>query len=819
MKRIPLLRLIACKQMRRIFRSLVIAVFFIALFHHVKTIAESSGIHGNIMWSISTDGVLVITGEGPMHDYTPNHWAYLGSSAPWGSSFHSIVIREGVTRIGDYAFCGNDELISVTIPSSVTSIGENAFCYCHGLESLTIPNGVMTIGYDAFRACTGLKSVTILDGVTYIGHVFNECSSLTSITIPDSVTNISGAFRDCNNLTNISIPESVTYIGDYTFSGCKKLESVAIPNFVTYIGEGAFKNCSDLTNVTIPDGVMSIESSTFEGCTSLTSISIPSGVTSIESSAFNSCTSLASIMIPDGVTSIESSAFNGCTSLASIMIPSGVTSIESSAFNGCTSLTSIMIPEGVTSIESSAFNGCSCLTSITIPVSVTNIKSSAFNGCTSLVSIVIPENIVSIGSNAFQDCTSLRSVTLSNNYSNVGQSIFAGCHIECVTLLEMVTELSDGWFNSIDIDKLCIMTTEECIIPAFSSSPIVYCYEYTPAEVWADDNGYNTILMEDTWSITQIKVTNEPSYELGTVQGLNCFYIFPNMRENEITLTSSNQAVGTVSNDGTFTAISVGTTDITVTVNGKSKTFTITVTKPVIKAEDFVLPDIWVVAKSSTQATITDLKPADADISLIWNTGSTTYARVNENGVITGAAVGETTVTVTDTISGLTRTAKVYTCYPVSSVSFEKPTAIAKVGEPLQLLANVSMRTQSCVNHLITFKLEDQTAGTIDPNGIFTASKKGKVRVIATAGNSIFDTCDITIISDNPVILTLPANLSIIKDEAFANLSVVDAVRIPRSVVSIDDNAFIGSDVVLVFPTDSEWISWADSRGIAWIIE
>ena len=383
----------------------------------------------------------------------------------------------------------------------------------------------------------------------------------------------------------------------------------------------------------------------------------------------------------------------------------------------------------------------------------------------------------------------------------------------------MVTELSDGWFNSIDIDKLCIMTTEECIIPAFSSSPIVYCYEYTPAEVWADDNGYNTILMEDTWSITQIKVTNEPSYELGTVQGLNCFYIFPNMRENEITLTSSNQAVGTVSNDGTFTAISVGTTDITVTVNGKSKTFTITVTKPVIKAEDFVLPDIWVVAKSSTQATITDLKPADADISLIWNTGSTTYARVNENGVITGAAVGETTVTVTDTISGLTRTAKVYTCYPVSSVSFEKPTAIAKVGEPLQLLANVSMRTQSCVNHLITFKLEDQTAGTIDPNGIFTASKKGKVRVIATAGNSIFDTCDITIISDNPVILTLPANLSIIKDEAFANLSVVDAVRIPRSVVSIDDNAFIGSDVVLVFPTDSEWISWADSRGIAWIIE
>ncbi|WP_461257409.1 leucine-rich repeat domain-containing protein [Treponema sp. R80B11-R83G3] len=71
----------------------------------------------------------------------------------------SVIIPNGVTSIGAYAFSGCASLASVTIPNSVTNIGAYAFSYC-GLASVTIPNSVTSIGDHAFSGC-GLASVTI----------------------------------------------------------------------------------------------------------------------------------------------------------------------------------------------------------------------------------------------------------------------------------------------------------------------------------------------------------------------------------------------------------------------------------------------------------------------------------------------------------------------------------------------------------------------------------------------------------------------------------------------------------------------------------
>ena len=61
-----------------------------------------------------------------------------------------LVIPEGVTTIGDYAFYNCSGLTSVTIPGSVTTIGDFAFYNCSGLTSVTIPGSVKTIGNYAF---------------------------------------------------------------------------------------------------------------------------------------------------------------------------------------------------------------------------------------------------------------------------------------------------------------------------------------------------------------------------------------------------------------------------------------------------------------------------------------------------------------------------------------------------------------------------------------------------------------------------------------------------------------------------------------------
>jgi len=299
----------------------------------VGTVFAENGTCGyNLTWNL-TDSVLTISGTGAMTDYSSSS----SSRAQWysnRSSIKSVVIEDGVTNIGDFAFYDCRGLTSVTIPNSVTSIGGYAFFSCTSLTSVTIGNSVTSIGDQAFRGCTGLTSVTIPEGVTSIGDAaFCDCSGLTSINVADDNPNYiskDGVLFDKQQTTLIQypggkqgayvIPNSVTSIGNYAFYGCSGLTSVTIPNSVTSIGMGAFMNCTALTSVTIPDSVTSIGREAFYGCTDLTSVSIPNSVTSIEQNAFSGCSGLTSVTIPNSVTSIGYSAFYYCTGLTSLKL-------------------------------------------------------------------------------------------------------------------------------------------------------------------------------------------------------------------------------------------------------------------------------------------------------------------------------------------------------------------------------------------------------------------------------------------------------------------------------------------------------------------
>ena len=103
------------------------------------------------------------------------------------SKVKKVIIKDGITGIGDKAFENCSNLTSVTIPSSVISIGDSAFKGCRKLKKITIPNSITTIGNSAFGGC----------------------SNLTSVRIPNSVTSIhNAAFTNCGKLKNIY------YIGD-----------------------------------------------------------------------------------------------------------------------------------------------------------------------------------------------------------------------------------------------------------------------------------------------------------------------------------------------------------------------------------------------------------------------------------------------------------------------------------------------------------------------------------------------------------------------------------------------------------------------------
>ena len=367
-------------------------------------------IEDNLTWKLYEDGTLNISGTGAMKDYSHSE----GNQSPVfdNDTIKSVVIEDGVTSIGNFAFKSCGGLISVTIPDSVTSIGNFAFSGCEGLTNITIPNSVTCIGMKVFGGCSGLTSITIPNSVTSIDEgAFEFCSSLTSILLPDGITSIGvGAFGNCESLINITIPDGVTSIGDWAFEECSNLTSITIPSSVTNIGIRAFDGCSNLTSITIPDGVTSIGDWAFYHCNSLTNITIPGSVTNIGHSTFFGCKNLTSITILDGVTSIGMSVFSNCERLTDIIIPNSVTSIEEDAFSNCKSLTSITIPNSVTSIENFVFFGCSSLTNITIPESVTSIGTWAFKDCSNLTNITIPSSVTSIGEAAFDNCNDLTDI-------------------------------------------------------------------------------------------------------------------------------------------------------------------------------------------------------------------------------------------------------------------------------------------------------------------------------------------------------------------------------------------------------------------------
>ena len=124
-------------------------LLLITLLVSLSAYAEKSGTCGeNLQWKLTDEGVLTITGTGKMQDWKDNN------HSPWHAdkSVKQVVVADGVTTIGDYAFSDCHSLTSVTIPNSVTTIGSYAFL-CASLTSVTIPNSVTTIGGGAFQSC------------------------------------------------------------------------------------------------------------------------------------------------------------------------------------------------------------------------------------------------------------------------------------------------------------------------------------------------------------------------------------------------------------------------------------------------------------------------------------------------------------------------------------------------------------------------------------------------------------------------------------------------------------------------------------------
>lgn len=182
----------------------------------------------NAFYALYSDGRLVVKGDGATYEYANNTTPFLENE-----SITSIVVDDGITRLGEGIFKNIPNLSTIDLPNNLREIGAMSLCY-----------STNTIGYTA-----GLTAVTIPNQVTTIEDFAFAHTRIEEIMIPSSVTSIGQyAFNDCCQLKTATIQGTV--VGDFMFSGCEKLTSVTMSGNVESIGSCAFTYCENLESIT-----------------------------------------------------------------------------------------------------------------------------------------------------------------------------------------------------------------------------------------------------------------------------------------------------------------------------------------------------------------------------------------------------------------------------------------------------------------------------------------------------------------------------------------------------------------------------------------
>lgn len=241
-------------------------------------------------------------------------------------------IMTNATKIGDYAFYYNRELLSADI-SKANHIGSSAFSSCYKLKSVALSKTLTELGASAFQ----------------------ECNLLTLSSLPASLTKIKDrVFYNCYDLALTSLPDGITEIGTYAFYNCEELALTSLPSNLTVVKSKAFSKCKAMTVTALPEGLISVEESAFSGCENMTLTSLPESLSTIGGNTFIDCNiPVEELKLPSALTNLGSNAFGllNNKAITTVTFKSTPTKVDSSAFFNGGNITTINVPwaEGVVS--------------------------------------------------------------------------------------------------------------------------------------------------------------------------------------------------------------------------------------------------------------------------------------------------------------------------------------------------------------------------------------------------------------------------------------------------------------------------------------
>lgn len=295
------------------------------------------------------------------------------------------------------------------------------------------------------------------------------------------------------------------------------------------------------------------------------------------------------------------------------------------------------------------------------------------------------------------------------------------------------------------------------------------------------EKSVNVTVKQPVTGITITSANGSKTVDTGDTLQLTAKVSPSNASDTSVTWSSNSTGIAKVSTTGLVTGVAAGTAVITAKANdgsNKSATFTVTVTKKVIKVTKISLSASTLLTKVGRTEKITaTVTPTNADNrEVTWSSSAPTVASVDQSGNIIAKSVGNATITVTAKDgSGVTATCWVnVTDIKVTGITLNKTTLNIKTGATEQLTAKV--QPTDATNSKVTWSSNEPAVAEVDQTGMITAKKEGSAVITVTAqdGSGKTATCQVNVTDIKVSGITLSASTLAMQTEDVKQLSVTN---------------------------------------------
>ena len=287
---------------------------------------------------VSEDGhIKIIASSGETTLKIPGTYETIDEYALWARNpeLKHLVIEDGITDIGTYAFSGCKELETVRLPQTMTNPTGSIFAGCDNISHFEGPGKyVSSNGKTLYRYIPiGNNELKLINAVAKAG--------LTDYTVAEDVDGIDPeSFCRAYDLKTLTVNNQTLYISGDTFDECYKLERIMGPGVTSdnrgYVGSGSFIECTrenakllifagnGITDYVVEDCCAEIGPSAFAYKPDLKTIKIADDIIRLGATAFYECDKLEEVTLPANLQYIGYSSFMNCPQLRTVFLRSHI---------------------------------------------------------------------------------------------------------------------------------------------------------------------------------------------------------------------------------------------------------------------------------------------------------------------------------------------------------------------------------------------------------------------------------------------------------------------------------------------------------------